>query len=119
MWEQEIYEEHSEFLDFPARMVTPKPYQYPHPPVWMAANAEEGARIAGGDGCGLLCFTLLQPLGKLKPVIDAQTPPKQAVVETSSGTFCHDGPILTRFRSGGRTHLTMRSPGISTSRPNG
>ncbi len=24
-----------------------------------------------GDGCGLLCFTLLQPLGTLKPVIDA------------------------------------------------
>jgi alkanesulfonate monooxygenase SsuD/methylene tetrahydromethanopterin reductase-like flavin-dependent oxidoreductase (luciferase family) len=71
MWEQEIYEEHSEFLDFPARMVTPKPYQYPHPPVWMAANAVEGAKIAGGDGCGLLCFTLLQPLGTLKPVIDA------------------------------------------------
>jgi alkanesulfonate monooxygenase SsuD/methylene tetrahydromethanopterin reductase-like flavin-dependent oxidoreductase (luciferase family) len=71
MWEQQYYEEHSEFLDFPKRMVTPKPYQYPHPPCWMAANAEEGARIAGGDGCGLLCFSILQPLRKLKPVIDA------------------------------------------------
>jgi alkanesulfonate monooxygenase SsuD/methylene tetrahydromethanopterin reductase-like flavin-dependent oxidoreductase (luciferase family) len=71
MWEQEYYEEHSEYLDFPKRMVTPKPYQYPHPPVWMAANAVEGAKIAGGDGCGLLCFSLLQPLSVLKPVIDA------------------------------------------------
>lgn len=71
MWEQQYYEEHSEFLDFPARMVTPKPYQYPHPPVWMAANAESGAEIAGRDGCGLLCFSILQPLSKLRPVIQA------------------------------------------------
>ena len=70
MWEQEYYEEHSEFLDFPSRMVTPKPYQYPHPPVWMAANAESGAEIAGRDACGLLCFSILQPLSQLKPVID-------------------------------------------------
>jgi alkanesulfonate monooxygenase SsuD/methylene tetrahydromethanopterin reductase-like flavin-dependent oxidoreductase (luciferase family) len=70
MWEQEYYEEHSEFLDFPKRMVTPKPYQYPHPPVWMAANAESGAKIAGADGLGMLCFSIMQPLGQLKPMID-------------------------------------------------
>src|SRR6516165_8974642 len=64
MWEQEYYEEHSEFLDFPPRMVTPKPYQYPHPPVWMAAQSSEGAQIAGEDGCGLLCFSILQPLSR-------------------------------------------------------
>jgi alkanesulfonate monooxygenase SsuD/methylene tetrahydromethanopterin reductase-like flavin-dependent oxidoreductase (luciferase family) len=52
-------------------MVTPKPYQYPHPPVWMACNAESGAIIAGEDGCGMLSFSNLQPLSKLKPVIDA------------------------------------------------
>jgi alkanesulfonate monooxygenase SsuD/methylene tetrahydromethanopterin reductase-like flavin-dependent oxidoreductase (luciferase family) len=70
MWEQEYYEEHSEFLDFPKRMVTPKPYQYPHPPAWMAASSEATAKIAGEDGLGLLCFSILQPLSKLKPLID-------------------------------------------------
>jgi len=70
MWEEEYYEEHSEFLDFPKRMVTPKPYQYPHPPVWMAANAPSGAQIAGEDGLGLLCFSIMQPLHELKPMID-------------------------------------------------
>ena len=79
MWESEYYEEHSEFLDFPKRMVTPKPYQYPHPPVWMAANAESGAKIAGEDGCGLLCFSILQPLSKLKPVIDTYRRAQQNV----------------------------------------
>jgi alkanesulfonate monooxygenase SsuD/methylene tetrahydromethanopterin reductase-like flavin-dependent oxidoreductase (luciferase family) len=70
MWEQEYYEEHSEFLEFPARMVTPKPYQYPHPPVWMAASSEETIRMAGRNGLGLLCFSIMQPLEKLKELID-------------------------------------------------
>ena len=70
MWEQEYYEEHSEFLEFPKRMVTPKPYQYPHPPAWLAVSSEESARIAGENGLGLLCFSILQPLSKLKPLVD-------------------------------------------------
>jgi alkanesulfonate monooxygenase SsuD/methylene tetrahydromethanopterin reductase-like flavin-dependent oxidoreductase (luciferase family) len=71
MWEQQYYEEHSEFLDFPKRMVTPKPYQYPHPPCWMAATTADTAKLAGHDGCGLLCFSILQSLSVLKPLVDA------------------------------------------------
>jgi alkanesulfonate monooxygenase SsuD/methylene tetrahydromethanopterin reductase-like flavin-dependent oxidoreductase (luciferase family) len=71
MWQHEYYEEHSEFLDFPRRMVTPKPYQYPHPPAWMAASSNESAVIAGENGLGLLCFSIFQPLSRLKLVIDA------------------------------------------------
>lgn len=70
MWEEEYYEEHSEYLDFPARMVTPKPYQYPHPPCWMAGVSEESIRIAGRNALGLLCFAIMQPLSKLKTLID-------------------------------------------------
>ena len=70
MWEEQYYEEHSEFLDFPKRMVTPKPWQEPHPPAWLAAASEDSARIAGEEGCGLLCFSIMQPLSKLKPLID-------------------------------------------------
>ncbi len=81
MWEQQYYEEHSEFLDFPARMVTPKPYQYPHPPVWMAAVSEGSAEQAGADGLGLLCFSTLTPLGKLAPVIEAYRSAQAAATE--------------------------------------
>lgn len=70
MWEEEYYEEHSEFLDFPARMVTPKPWQDPHPPVWMAASSQESARMAGENGLGLLCFSILQPLSKLHEILE-------------------------------------------------
>lgn len=70
MWAQEYYEEDSEYLKFPKRMVTPKPYQYPHPPCWMAASSEETIRMAGQNGLGLLCFSIMQPLEKLAGLID-------------------------------------------------
>ena len=70
MWAEEYYEEHSEFLDFPSRMVTPKPWQDPHPPVWMATATESSAVMAGENGCGLLCFSIMRPLSTLKPLIE-------------------------------------------------
>lgn len=69
MWEQEYYSEDSEYLKFPARMVTPRPWQYPHPPVWMAASSEETIRMAGQNGLGLLSFSIMQPLEKLADLI--------------------------------------------------
>jgi len=78
MWERERYEEHSEFLEFPARMVTPKPYQYPHPPAWMAASSADTARMAGELGVGLLCFSIMQPLSRLKEIIDGYRQAQQS-----------------------------------------
>jgi alkanesulfonate monooxygenase SsuD/methylene tetrahydromethanopterin reductase-like flavin-dependent oxidoreductase (luciferase family) len=87
MWEQEYYEEDSEFLKFPKRMVTPKPYQFPHPPAWMAASTPSSATMAGESGCGLLVFSLLQPLEKLKEVIGTyREAQKKAVPLTSVHT---------------------------------
>lgn len=62
MWAADFYEEHSEYLDFPRRMVTPKPFQDPHPPCWMACNSPESAAIAGRSGLGMVSFSPLQPL---------------------------------------------------------
>jgi alkanesulfonate monooxygenase SsuD/methylene tetrahydromethanopterin reductase-like flavin-dependent oxidoreductase (luciferase family) len=70
MWEQRYYEEHSEFLEFPERMVTPKPFQDPHPPVWMAVTSEESANIAGSNGLGMLSFSPAQPIERTKQQID-------------------------------------------------
>jgi alkanesulfonate monooxygenase SsuD/methylene tetrahydromethanopterin reductase-like flavin-dependent oxidoreductase (luciferase family) len=71
MWESRYYEEHSEFLDFPNRMVTPKPFQDPHPPVWMACANEASARVAGAHGLGMLSFSPLQPLNRTATEIAA------------------------------------------------
>jgi len=80
MWEQEVYEEDSEYLKFPPRMILPKPYQYPHPPAWMAASSESSAVMAGENGCGLLCFSIMQPLDRLKEIIDAYRKAQQRAV---------------------------------------
>ncbi|TVV76714.1 LLM class flavin-dependent oxidoreductase [Sphingomonas solaris] len=80
MWKEQYYEEHSEFLDFPARMVTPKPWQDPHPPSWMAASTESSAVLAGANACGLLCFSIMQPLSKLETLIAAYRKAQETAV---------------------------------------
>lgn len=80
MWEQEYYEEDSEFLKFPKRMVTPKPYQDPHPPCWMAAVSEDSAAVAGEAGLGVLAMSIMRPLEETRALVqryrEAQKTPK-------------------------------------------
>jgi alkanesulfonate monooxygenase SsuD/methylene tetrahydromethanopterin reductase-like flavin-dependent oxidoreductase (luciferase family) len=71
MWEQEYYECDDEFLKFPKRMVTPKPFQYPHPDPWMATGNVDSARRAGENGFGMLSFAILQPLGDVNSPVMA------------------------------------------------
>jgi alkanesulfonate monooxygenase SsuD/methylene tetrahydromethanopterin reductase-like flavin-dependent oxidoreductase (luciferase family) len=65
-------------------MVTPKPYQYPHPPVWMAASSEETIRMAGRNGLGLLSFSIMQPLEKLAELIRIYREEQKSAVPVSS-----------------------------------
>src|SRR5205823_10996722 len=65
MWESEYFEFHGKYLDFPRRMVTPKPVQDPHPPCWMAATSEGSSAVAGKLGLGLLSFSIMQPIEKM------------------------------------------------------
>jgi alkanesulfonate monooxygenase SsuD/methylene tetrahydromethanopterin reductase-like flavin-dependent oxidoreductase (luciferase family) len=62
MWEQERFSWDSDLLQMPERMQTPKPFQDPHPPCWLAAAGEASAANAGRNGVGLLSFALLQPV---------------------------------------------------------
>jgi alkanesulfonate monooxygenase SsuD/methylene tetrahydromethanopterin reductase-like flavin-dependent oxidoreductase (luciferase family) len=65
MWEDEYFEYESERFSFPRRMVTPKPFQDPHPPAWMAATSEGSSAVAGKLGMGLLSFSIMQPIEKM------------------------------------------------------
>lgn len=69
MWEQELFSWDSPNLTFPERIQTPKPYQDPHPPVWLAAASEKSAVSAGELGLGLLSFSLLQPVERMAEII--------------------------------------------------
>jgi alkanesulfonate monooxygenase SsuD/methylene tetrahydromethanopterin reductase-like flavin-dependent oxidoreductase (luciferase family) len=70
MWVQEYYEADNEFMKFPKRMVTPLPYQRPHPPAWMACTSEESFERAGNYGLGVLGLTTRYKLPEIKRFID-------------------------------------------------
>jgi alkanesulfonate monooxygenase SsuD/methylene tetrahydromethanopterin reductase-like flavin-dependent oxidoreductase (luciferase family) len=71
MWRDEYFEYESPTFQFPRRMVTPKPYQVPHPPCWMAATSEESSRVAGMNQLGLLSLSLNRPLEQMASQINA------------------------------------------------
>ncbi len=73
MWEQEKFSWDSPFMTFPefpgyegdTRSITPKPYQDPHPPAWMAAVSPDSVALAGELGLGMLSLTIMQPVDEL------------------------------------------------------
>ena len=69
MWRDEYFEYEGEYFSMPRRMVTPKPFQDPHPPAWMAAVSEESSRLAGKLGLGLLSFSIMQPVDRMAGLI--------------------------------------------------
>ena len=64
-WERERISWDTDLIKMPERMQTPKPYQDPHPPAWLAAASETSAVAAGMNGLGLLSFALLQPVSAM------------------------------------------------------
>jgi alkanesulfonate monooxygenase SsuD/methylene tetrahydromethanopterin reductase-like flavin-dependent oxidoreductase (luciferase family) len=71
MWREERFSWDSPTFQFPARVVTPKPFQDPHPPAWMATATKSSAVLAGERGLGLLSFAIMQPISALKELYDA------------------------------------------------
>ena len=61
MFTSTSWEFHGEFHDFPARNVVPKPYQKPHPPLWVACSNIKTIAKAGEWGMGALGFTFVSP----------------------------------------------------------
>jgi len=50
-----------ESFSMPCRNVVPKPYQKPHPPMWMACTNRETIRVAASLGVGALAFSFMDP----------------------------------------------------------
>jgi alkanesulfonate monooxygenase SsuD/methylene tetrahydromethanopterin reductase-like flavin-dependent oxidoreductase (luciferase family) len=80
-WESERFSWDSPLVSFPERIQTPKPFQDPHPPCWLAAATEPSAVNAGRLGLGLLSFALVQPVEAMAHHVqvyrDAQTEPAE------------------------------------------
>jgi alkanesulfonate monooxygenase SsuD/methylene tetrahydromethanopterin reductase-like flavin-dependent oxidoreductase (luciferase family) len=56
MFGDEPVEYHGTHFDFPLRNVLPKPYQKPHPPLWVACSQRDTIAMAGRRGMGALGF---------------------------------------------------------------
>jgi alkanesulfonate monooxygenase SsuD/methylene tetrahydromethanopterin reductase-like flavin-dependent oxidoreductase (luciferase family) len=50
-----------EFLKMPPRNVIPKPYQRPHPPLWVACSRRDTIHLAATKGIGALSFSFIEP----------------------------------------------------------
>jgi alkanesulfonate monooxygenase SsuD/methylene tetrahydromethanopterin reductase-like flavin-dependent oxidoreductase (luciferase family) len=61
MFTRSSVEWHGRFFDFPARNVVPKPFQKPHPPLWVACSNINTIASAGGWGMGALGFQFVSP----------------------------------------------------------
>jgi alkanesulfonate monooxygenase SsuD/methylene tetrahydromethanopterin reductase-like flavin-dependent oxidoreductase (luciferase family) len=53
---QDEIEHHGRFVDIPRRPIHPKPYQDPHPPMYLACTGDESLVTAGSRGIGALVF---------------------------------------------------------------
>jgi alkanesulfonate monooxygenase SsuD/methylene tetrahydromethanopterin reductase-like flavin-dependent oxidoreductase (luciferase family) len=54
MWTQETFSWQGRYFNVPPRSVIPKPYQKPHPPLWMAGTQPQSFEIAARKGIGVL-----------------------------------------------------------------
>jgi alkanesulfonate monooxygenase SsuD/methylene tetrahydromethanopterin reductase-like flavin-dependent oxidoreductase (luciferase family) len=54
MFVEEEIEHHGEYIEIPRRAIHPKPYQDPHPPMYLACTRNESLAMAGGRGMGAL-----------------------------------------------------------------
>jgi alkanesulfonate monooxygenase SsuD/methylene tetrahydromethanopterin reductase-like flavin-dependent oxidoreductase (luciferase family) len=54
MWTQEYFSWQGKYFNVPPRNVIPKPYQKPHPPMWVAVSSPETATQAAERGMGML-----------------------------------------------------------------
>lgn len=56
IWQEDWFEYKGKFWDVPSRQILPKPYQNPHPPIWVAALQPTTYDIAADKGIGVLAF---------------------------------------------------------------
>ena len=58
---QDEIEHDGEYIKIPRRPIHPKPYQDPHPPMFMAATRAESLKVAGGRGLGGMVLGFCTP----------------------------------------------------------
>lgn len=70
IWESDWFSWEGRFWNVPSRQILPKPYQKPHPPIWVAALQPATYDIAAEKGIGVLAFGSSAP-ASLEPYVKA------------------------------------------------
>jgi alkanesulfonate monooxygenase SsuD/methylene tetrahydromethanopterin reductase-like flavin-dependent oxidoreductase (luciferase family) len=80
IWSSDYFEFEGKFWNVPPRQVLPKPYQKPHPPIWVAALQPATYEIAAQKGIGVMALgvnapAVLEPeIKKYKAAVKNATP---------------------------------------------
>ena len=61
IWESDMFEWDGRFWKVPPRKVLPKPYQQPHPPIWVAALQPSTYELAAQKGIGVMALGVSAP----------------------------------------------------------
>ena len=61
VWEPGLFSWEGTFWNVPPREVRPKPYQQPHPPMWVAALQPATYRLAAEKGIGVMALSVAAP----------------------------------------------------------
>ena len=70
IWESDTFQWEGRFWKVPPRQVLPKPYQKPHPPIWVAALQPATYQLAAQKGIGVMALGVNAP-SVLEPHIKA------------------------------------------------
>ena len=80
IWSSDYFEFEGKFWNVPPRQVLPKPYQKPHPPIWVAALQPATYEIAAQKGIGVMALGVYAPavlepeIKKYKAAVKNATP---------------------------------------------
>jgi alkanesulfonate monooxygenase SsuD/methylene tetrahydromethanopterin reductase-like flavin-dependent oxidoreductase (luciferase family) len=61
VWEDGLFAWEGRFWNVPPREVRPKPYQKPHPPIWVAALQPSTYHLAAEKGIGVMALSVAAP----------------------------------------------------------
>jgi alkanesulfonate monooxygenase SsuD/methylene tetrahydromethanopterin reductase-like flavin-dependent oxidoreductase (luciferase family) len=94
IWESDYFEWDGKFWKVPPRQVLPKPFQKPHPPIWVAALQPATYELAAQKGIGIMALGINAP-SVLEPSIKQyKNDVKNA---TPVGSFINDKWLSTSF----------------------
>ncbi|MBI3301667.1 MAG: LLM class flavin-dependent oxidoreductase [Deltaproteobacteria bacterium] len=102
MWMKDVFSWEGKYFSAPPRNVLPKPYQRPHPPIWVAVSSPETAIQAAERGIGCLGVSIGSPqeqeerVKKYHHVLQTACNPVGAFVNEQVNTlnwlYCDENP---------------------------